>query len=177
MRWDQGRMLRPAKQGGGHDQVDLVSILGTFALINNGSSHRSQMEAYKVEYSIPSLLTYVGLRRAAGMSGKSPEAAEIGLKNSLFAVQVTFDDETIGMGRVIGDGGCFFQVVDIAVTPTHQGKGIGKRIMGEIKHWLDENVPKTGYVSLGADGQAYKLYERFGFELTAPATLGMAITY
>ena len=25
------------------------------------------------------------------------------------------------MGRVIGDGGCFFEVVDIAVVPAHRG--------------------------------------------------------
>jgi len=28
--------------------------------------------------------------------------------------------ELIGMGRVVGDGGCFFLVVDIAVTPTRK---------------------------------------------------------
>ncbi|WP_373454357.1 hypothetical protein [Cereibacter changlensis] len=27
------------------------------------------------------------------------------------------------MGRLIGDGGCFFQIVDIAVDPSHQGQG------------------------------------------------------
>jgi len=35
------------------------------------------------------------------------------------------------MGRVVGDGGCFHQVVDIAVLPRHQGKEVGKRIMVE----------------------------------------------
>ena len=33
------------------------------------------------------------------------------------------------MGRVIGDGGLFFQVVDIAVEPAHQGRGLGKAIV------------------------------------------------
>lgn len=87
------------------------------------------------------------------------------------------DDEPVGMGRVIGDGGCFFQVVDIAVLPAHQGKGLGKLIMGEIKKWLDENVPKTGYVSLGADGKANGLYRQFGFVETAPASVAMALRY
>ncbi|MFD2882298.1 hypothetical protein ACFTAO_51075 [Paenibacillus rhizoplanae] len=31
------------------------------------------------------------------------------------------------MGRVIGDGGCFFQVTDIAVKPSFQGRGLGKK--------------------------------------------------
>jgi hypothetical protein len=33
--------------------------------------------------------------------------------------------ETVGMGRLIGDGGCYFHVVDMAVLPHHQRRGIG----------------------------------------------------
>ncbi|WP_442905530.1 GNAT family N-acetyltransferase [Halomonas sp. BC04] len=52
--------------------------------------------------------------------------------------------ELIGMGRVAGDGGTFFQVVDIAVAPQHQGRGLGKIIMNEICRYIDHEVPKTG---------------------------------
>lgn len=78
------------------------------------------------------------------------------------------------MGRVVGDGGCFYQVVDIAVLKHHQGKGIGKMIMSEIVKYLEANVPESGYVSLIADGQAQNLYAQFGFVHTAPASVGMA---
>ncbi len=81
------------------------------------------------------------------------------------------------MGRVIGDGGCFFQVVDICVLPQHQGKGVGKMIMGEIKAWLDANVPESAYVSLFADGEARRLYGLYGFAETSPGSVGMAIEY
>jgi len=77
------------------------------------------------------------------------------------------------MGRIIGDGGCFFQVTDIAVDPAHQGRGLGKMIMTELRGWMDENVPETGYVSLIADGRARELYARFGFEGVGPASEGM----
>lgn len=33
-------------------------------------------------------------------------------------------NRAVGMGRVIGDGGCFFQIVDIAVDPADQGQGL-----------------------------------------------------
>ena len=56
-------------------------------------------------------------------------------------VSVVFDGDTIGMGRIIGDGGCFFRVVDIAVLPEHQGKGLGKRIMKALTDHLSEQVP------------------------------------
>lgn len=123
---------------------------------------------------IPSEATYRALRVAAGLSAKSGEAAARGLPNSLFAIQVLHGDRPVGMGRVIGDGGCFYQVVDIAVRPDHQGQGLGKMIMAEIVAYLEREVPEGGYVSLLADGKANELYAQFGFVATAPASIGMA---
>ena len=111
---------------------------------------------------------------ASGLSPKSAEAAARGLPNTLFAVQLLLDGEPVGMGRVIGDGGTAYQVVDIAVLPEHQGRGLGKRIMDEIAAWLRANVPEGGYVSLLADVPADALYAQFGFVHTAPRTVGMA---
>lgn len=125
-------------------------------------------------HAIPSADTYRHLRVASGLSAKTAEAAARGLPGTLFAVQVLHAGEPVGMGRVIGDGGTAFQVVDIAVLPAHQGLGLGKRIMGEIAGWLRENVPESGYVSLLADVPADGLYAQFGFVHMAPATLGMA---
>ena len=130
---------------------------------------------YTIRLAIPAIATYQLLRVAAGLSAKSTEAAAKGLPNSLFAVQVLLGDEVVGMGRIIGDGGCFFQVVDIAVLPAHQGQGLGKLIMREIRQFIDSDVPESAYVSLIADGQAQDLYAQFGFKHTAPASVGMAL--
>ena len=129
---------------------------------------------YTTRLAIPSIATYQQLRVAAGLSAKTTAAAAKGLPNSLFAVQVLLGDDVVGMGRVIGDGGCFFQVVDIAVLPAHQGKGLGKLIMREISRFIDSDVPDSAYVSLIADGLAQDLYAQFGFRHTAPASVGMA---
>ena len=77
------------------------------------------------------------------------------------------------MGRVVGDGGLFFQVTDIAVEPRHQGRSLGKAIVDEIVAHLKATVPPGAYVSLIADGEAHRLYAQFGFEPTAPASIGM----
>lgn len=130
--------------------------------------------SYTTLHAIPPAQTYRHLRVASGLSPKSAEAAARGLPNTLFAVQLMLENEPVGMGRVIGDGGTAFQVVDIAVLPEHQGKGLGKRIMGEIACWLHANVPESGYVSLLADVPADALYAQFGFVHTAPRTVGMA---
>lgn len=130
---------------------------------------------YTTRLAIPAIATYQRLRIAAGLSAKTTDAAARGLPSSLFAVQVLLGDEVVGMGRVIGDGGCFYQVVDIAVLPAHQGKGLGKLIMREIMRYIDSEVPDSAYVSLIADGQAQDLYAQFGFRHTAPASVGMAL--
>lgn len=133
-----------------------------------------RLQHYSCLHAIPSVETYQQLRLESGLSGKSAEAASIGLSNSLFAVQILYEGIPIGMGRVIGDGGCFFQVVDIAVLKAHQGKGIGKWIMAEIKQFLDQHAPASAYISLIADGQAHLLYRQFGFQEVAPKSIGMA---
>ncbi|SEU24187.1 GNAT family N-acetyltransferase [Paenibacillus sp. NFR01] len=128
----------------------------------------------EVRCEVPETSDYLALRREAGLSPMSPEGAGIGLPNSCFAVTLYEGDELVGMGRVVGDGGCFFQVTDIAVKPSRQGRGYGKRIMAEIRRYLD-TVPERAYVSLIADGEASKLYAQYGFVPVMPASQGMAL--
>lgn len=127
----------------------------------------------QVRHEAPEVSDYLALRAIAGLSPMSPEGAAIGLPNSLFVVTLHIDERFIGMGRVIGDGGCFMQVVDIAVHPDLQGQGLGRRIMEEITAFLQEQAPPLTYVSLIADGEADKLYRKFGFEYTMPKSQGM----
>ncbi|TJY40831.1 GNAT family N-acetyltransferase [Cohnella pontilimi] len=131
----------------------------------------------EIVYEVPAPEEYVAIRDRAGMSGKEVAAAEIGLRHSLHCVALRKEGRLIGMGRVIGDGGCFFQVVDVVVDPDHQGRGLGKLIMSEINKYLNEHAPKSAYVSLIADVPADKLYQQFGFLYTAPKSLGMYKRY
>lgn len=133
-----------------------------------------EYQAYKIASEVPTLADYLRLRAVAGLSPFSEEAAVIGLKGTIFSVVIFHDGVAIGMGRLIGDGGCFFQVTDIAVEPAHQGKGLGKAIMARLMAYVNENLPATAYVSLIADVPANRLYEQFGFVETAPVSLGMA---
>lgn len=116
---------------------------------------------------------YCRLRREAGMAPRSPEAARRGLPNTLYGVRLQHDGHVIGMGRIIGDGGCFYTVVDIAVAPSYQGRGLGKRIMTALDAWLRANAQPSAYVTLVADGDAKHLYAKFGFAETAPVSVNM----
>jgi ribosomal protein S18 acetylase RimI-like enzyme len=131
---------------------------------------------YSLSVEVPSAEEYRRLRVAAGLSPKSAEAAAAGLPNTYFAVLIRRDGHVVGMGRVIGDGGLFFQVVDIAVEPDHQRRGLGKAIVGKIVEHMKNTAPVGAYISLMADGEAQHLYAQFGFKPTAPAAVGMAFS-
>lgn len=122
----------------------------------------------------PDTDTYLNLRAAAGLSSYASEAADIGLKNSLHSVMLFDKDRPIGMGRLVGDGGCFVQVTDIIVLPDYQGRGLGKKIMEALTSFIETRLPPSVYVSLIADVPANHLYEKFGFRETAPRAVGMA---
>jgi predicted N-acetyltransferase YhbS len=130
---------------------------------------------YRLVERVPTVEEHVRLRIAAGMTPRSAEAASQGLPNTLLGVVIEQGGTAIGMGRAIGDGGLFFQLVDIAVDPAHQARGLGKRIVGNLVDRLRAIVPAEAYLSLIADGDARYLYAQFGFEPTMPASIGMAM--
>ena len=116
-----------------------------------------------IEGDIP-ITVYQNLRISAGLSAKTDEAAKAGLKNSIHSMMVMSGSEVVGMGRIIGDGGCFCQIVDICVLPDHQGRGIGKFIMQNLMAFIQTQLPESCYISLIADGTASFLYEKYGFK-------------
>lgn len=131
-------------------------------------------DGYRIAFRAPPLADYLRLRRDTGLSPFTERAARTGLANTFDGVTLEYEGRVVGMGRVIGDGGLFFQVVDIAVLPAHQGKGAGKAIMAALLARLEERLAAPAYVSLVADGEARHLYARFGFEPVAPKSIGMA---
>ncbi len=133
------------------------------------------MKALRYSNQTPGVTEFIQLRKDSGLSENYQLAATKGLEGTCCSVCVRDDDKLVGMGRVIGDGGCFFQVVDIAVHPDYQRRGIGNQIMTRLMEYLRKTAPKSAYVSLIADGGATKLYEKFGFKLTAPVSVGMAL--
>ncbi len=121
----------------------------------------------------PSADEYIELRRQGELSARSRECAARGLAGSLFALVGRIDGHAVAMGRVIGDGGTIFDVVDVVVTPTFQGQGVGSEVMRRITRFLDDNALPTAVVTLLADVPADRLYAKFGFAPTAPTSIGM----
>jgi len=128
-----------------------------------------------LQLQVPAVDEYLALRVAAGLSAMSAEGAREGLARSWCAVCVRCDGELVGMGRVVGDGGLFLFVVDIAVAPAWQRRGLGRRIMQALMEQVHARACPRTMVGLIADGTANRLYEKFGFKLTAPAAQGMLL--
>ena len=78
---------------------------------------------YRLEMSTPAVDDYVRLRLLAGLTPRTREQAQLAIPGSWAACHVVEEasGETVGMGRVIGDGGWYFHVIDMAVSPTTSG--------------------------------------------------------
>jgi len=126
---------------------------------------------YKVIEGVVAVDDFIRLRNVSGLTPRPRDAAEKGLPRSLFGVTITFGSETVGMGRVVGDGALNFEIVDIAVDPEHQSKGLGSLIMQSIMNYLESEAPTGAYITLMAD--VPELYEKFGFKLSRPKSEGM----
>lgn len=122
-------------------------------------------ESIRISHEMPEPQAYIDLRIEGGMSKKSFDGAKTGLKNSIFSTAL-YDNETlIGFGRIIGDGGTVYQIVDVVVKPSYQGKGLGKKIMHSLVDYLEKNAHLYSYISLiGKIPIGVKLYEQFGFK-------------
>jgi ribosomal protein S18 acetylase RimI-like enzyme len=131
--------------------------------------------AYTLADGAPAVADYLQLRTLAGLSTKSEAQAAAAVEGSWTAVHVVeaATARTVGMGRVIGDGGWYFHIVDMAVLPDHQRRGIGDAILRELVNRIRSSAPNEPYVTLLADAPGRRLYERHGFVETAPASIGM----
>lgn len=133
------------------------------------------MSGYRLVEKVPSVEDYNRVRIAAGLAGRDPRAAEIGLSNTLIGVCVEHEGRIVGIGRIVGDGGLYFEVVDVAVLPAHQRRGLGKMIMDALTSWLRDNAPRDAYVKLIADEGTTDFYERYGFRVRTPESSGMSL--
>ncbi|MGA9996724.1 MAG: GNAT family N-acetyltransferase [Pyrinomonadaceae bacterium] len=132
-------------------------------------------EAYIVVERTPTVEEYNRVRQAAGMGARDELSAQKGLANSLYAVCVEHEGVAVGIGRVIGDGGLFFDIVDIAVVPEHQKKGLGKMLMEALMRYVHENARPTALVCLMANKGVAPFYEKFGFRARDADMPGMII--
>lgn len=108
---------------------------------------------------------YCRLRESVLWLNFSKEQTQTALEHSFYTVTAVHDDQTVGMGRLIGDG-MYFVIADVVVQPDHQGQGIGGQIMHRILEAVDRITPSGGRssVQLIAEKGKEAFYEKMGFK-------------
>jgi GNAT superfamily N-acetyltransferase len=131
---------------------------------------------YRLADGPPTVAAYLLLRERAGLSPRRQDQARAALAGSWAAVHVLHEVEakTVGMGRLLGDGGWYFHVVDMAVLPEPQCRGLGDAILSVLLERIRREAPAGAHVNLLADAPGRRLYARHGFTPTAPDSIGMA---
>jgi GNAT superfamily N-acetyltransferase len=120
---------------------------------------------YEIVERIPTIEEYGYLCTAVGWEGvMNLDAASKALPNSLYGVVALCDGQTVGMGRVVGDGAVFYYVQDVAVLPGHQGKGVGSQIVERLTDMVKREAPEKAFLGVFAAEGTLSFYERFGFE-------------
>ncbi|AOZ90842.1 GNAT family N-acetyltransferase [Paenibacillus crassostreae] len=119
---------------------------------------------YKTLNRVPTIKEYINLCNAVGWKDyMNFDVAEESLAQSLFTVVIQYEDQIIGMGRVIGDGKIYFYIQDVAIIPEHQNKGVGNLIMSAITGFLKENAPEKSFVGMFASQGKETFYQKYGF--------------
>ena len=119
----------------------------------------------------PALAGYLRLRKDAGLSQKTPEQAAGALSGSWFFCHVRekSSGRAVAMGRVIGDGGWYFHIADMATLPQFQGRGLGRAVIDALVARIRERAPENPYITLIADPPGWPLYEKAGFSTITPS--------
>lgn len=119
---------------------------------------------YRIESTPPDLEDYLALRRRSGLTPKREDQGEPALRNSwAWRRAVTRDGATVAMGRIVGDGGWYFLIADMATFPEHQKRGLGRRILTSLLDEIRTRAPAGAYITLLADPPGQRLYESVGF--------------
>lgn len=118
---------------------------------------------------------YMDLKVAAGLPEVEISAIATALNRSVLSLLARDDnDRLIGMGRVVGDGAFYFQLVDIMVAASHRDQGVEEMIVSELLSRLEKIAPSGAEVTVITDVPGIKLYQHAGFKLLYPDRYGMA---
>ena len=108
---------------------------------------------------------YCRLRESVSWQLFSKEQMREALSRSLYTITAVEDDQTVGMGRLIGDG-MYYLMADLVVHPAYQKRSIGTGIANRLMKYVEDKTPVGGRSSLQLIAEKGKegFYEKLGFK-------------
>ena len=99
------------------------------------------------------------LYRIAPLGDKPPGALATVFGNSMFACFAYHDGALVAAGRALADGLDCAYIADVAVHPDHQGRGLGKEVIGRLTALARGHKKIILYANPGTE----PFYGRLGF--------------
>ena len=110
---------------------------------------------------------FIRLRIDTGFAEIPVEHARKALQNGLINVSAIYNDELVGIGRLVGDGAMYWYLQEIIVVPKYQRKGIGTMIVNHLVDYAKANSTTGKFTTIGGVSAKGKepFYEKMGFEI------------
>jgi len=105
------------------------------------------------------------LYRAAPLGNKAPADLRLVFSNSMFRCLALEDGRLVAAGRALADGHDCAYLCDIAVLPSHQGRGLGKEVVTRLIERCKSHRKIILYAVPGREG----LYRSLGFRRMSTA--------
>jgi GNAT superfamily N-acetyltransferase len=119
--------------------------------------------AIQIEPHLPDLASFKRLRAETEWGVPNDSLIKLALENSLFGAIAINGSQTVGMIRIVGDGGLNLYIQDVIVAKSFRGDGIGRSLIQAAIQWMQETVDPSASVGLMAATGQSEFYETFGF--------------
>ena len=91
---------------------------------------------------------------------RPPEEIEQAFKQSTVTIFLYDNEELIGFGRTVDDGKYYALLVDVVIHPDYQGKGLGKKLV----HDLRTQLQGYEFITLTAAPKKDGFYHKIGWK-------------
>lgn len=128
-----------------------------------------------IQNTQPTVEEFIALRSKVGWGDTPKQLAETALNNSLFHVVARYENNIVGMARIIGDGAMFFYIQDLIVDPEYQNNGIGDLLMQNLESYLSKFALKGSTIGLLSASGKESFYSRYGYQERNGSPLGFGM--
>lgn len=119
-----------------------------------------------IEYNNLTKEEYIDILNSVGWKIPSERLIELSLKNGQ-SIKYILNNKTIGMARIVTDGGYAGLLMDVVVKPEYQGNGYGKILIENLLYHIKEQLldgEEMMIQLLSAPGKQ-NFYSKFGFKV------------